>query len=102
MAVAIVVSPSRASAESATAHSSLFGYIFELAITKIVVQDIATITGDVNIKPPVIVKIGNRHAHAPASPGQTRRLRNVLESSVGFLVVQRHHWVASLAVAIHS
>src|SRR5579864_6258857 len=101
MAVAIIVSPCRASAESAAAHSSLFGYIFELAITKIVIQDIATITGDVNVKPPVIVKIGDRHAHAPASPGQTRRLGNVLERPVGFLVVQRHHWVATLAIAIH-
>src|SRR6266849_8347305 len=102
MSVAVVVGPSRTGAESAGTHASLLGYIFKLAIAEITIEHVAPVSRDVNVQPPVIVEIGDGHAHSPAAPGEARRLGNVFESPIRLWVVQRDHRVAAVTVAIHS
>ena len=50
LAVAIVVGPGRAGAESADGDPGFVGYVLKLAVAEIVVERIAAETGDINVR----------------------------------------------------
>src|SRR5271154_447728 len=105
-AVAIVVSPGGASAESACAHAGLVGYILKLAVAQIVIERVAAVAGNVNILQAVVVVIGDSHAHAPALARETGGLRDVgkfkiVTLRIGILMIERDHQVTTLAIARH-
>ena len=66
MPIAIIVGPSRPGAEAAARDPCFLGHIFKLTVAEIVIERIAPVAGDVNIRETVIVVIGDRNSHSPA------------------------------------
>jgi len=110
-AVAVVIGPGGAGAESAGAYSGLFGYVFKLAVAQVVIERVAAVAGDVNILQAVVVVIGYGHAHAPAFVSQSRGAGDVGEVDfvilkisilrVAILMIERDHQIAARAIALH-
>jgi len=101
VAIAVVVGPGGAGAEAAHANSSLCRYIFECAVAFVAIEHVAAVAGDIKVQQSIIVKIGNRHSHAPALAGQAGFLRNIGELQVGVLVIQGYHAISALAITVH-
>ena len=106
VAIAIVVTPSRASAESAANHASFVGHVLELAVAQVVIESVAAEAGDVDILQAVVVIIGNGHSHAPTFARKSGGFCDVSEfgnaapgvAIVRLLMVERDHGIAALAI----
>ena len=72
----------------------------ELAIAEVSIEDIAAVPGDIDIIPAVVIKIGNRDAHAPSLGGESGFLRDLAKLQFAFLAIESDHQVAPLTVAI--
>ena len=85
--VVIQVHPGRRSGPATAPHACLVRHVGESAVAVVVIKTVAAIAGDEEILVAVVVVIGNRNAHAVADSLQTRLLSDVLERSIGLLVV---------------
>ena len=100
MAVAVVVAPGRAGAESSRHHSCLIRDIFKLAVAQVVIQRIAAIASYVDIGQTIVVIVGDCDSHAPAFAGESGGLGDVGEFEAVVLVIERDQRIAALLVAI--
>src|SRR5271154_5509777 len=100
MAVAIVVGPGSAGAESSCCHSGFVGDILELAIAQVVIESIAAEAGYVDIGQAVVVVIGDGYAHAPPFANKSGGGSDIAEFEAVVLVIKRDHAVAALFVAV--
>src|SRR5579862_2262592 len=101
-AIAIVIGPGSARAESATSHAGLFCYVFEFAIAQVVIERIATVAGDVNILQSVVVVVRNGDSHAPTLARKTCSFGDVGEfdvtgSRIGILTIKRDQRISAAA-----
>ena len=69
VAIAIVIPPSCARAETPSADSGLLSDIFKFAIAQIVVEHVAVVAGYKQVELAVVVIIGHGYSHTPAQPG---------------------------------
>src|SRR5215510_339564 len=96
VAIAIVIAPCRAGAESTAAHSGLLCDILKFAVAQIVVEHVAVVASDKQVKLAIVIIVSHSNAHAPAKSCQTRFSGDVFEGAVWFLVVKSDHGVAAL------
>ena len=106
VAIAVVVGPCSAGAESAGTHASLLRHVFKFAVAQIVVERIAAVAGDVNILPSIVVVVSDGHAHDPAFAREASGLGDVgkvdfVMDAIGILVIERDHRIAAFAIARH-
>src|SRR5262249_34594680 len=90
LAIVIVVKKSCACAPTARANSRLLSHISEGAIAIVVIQDIAAISGDINILKAVVVIISNRNSHAVIAftySVETGALGHVSKRSIRVLMI---------------
>ena len=90
MAVAVVVDEGAAIAPgfSGARDTCLFAYVGECSVAVVVIEDVLSVVGDVEIFPPVVVVIADADALAPAGVGEAGFLRDVGESAVVIVVVK--------------
>jgi|SRR5580658_85799 hypothetical protein len=90
MAVAVVIDESAAVAPgfSGACDARLFAYVGECSVAVVVIEDVFSVVGDVEIFPAVVVVIPDANALAPAGVSETGFLRNVGEGAVVIVVVQ--------------
>src|SRR5712692_6342052 len=102
VSVAVIIRPRRPHTVAADAHAGFFGYVLEFAVPQIAIENVAAITGDVDVLPAVIVEVHDRDRHAPAFARQPGGFGNVREMEVRGLVESPHHGIAAvLAIVIH-
>src|SRR6185312_14567618 len=89
-AIAVVVDPG-ATRSITVARMPQFGalrYVFELAITFVVEQDVLPHAGDEQVVPAVVIVIADRHAGRPHAASKTRLRRHVFERAVAIVVIK--------------
>jgi hypothetical protein len=90
-AVIVIVKESRARAPSASTYSCLLCHISKGAVPVIVVEDVASKAGHINILKAVVIVVSNRNAHAIKTlwhSTKTGSLRHVSEFGISILVIQ--------------
>ena len=102
--VAVIICPGRAGAEAPGAHSRFLGYVFEFAISLVVIKSVAAKSCDVNILQSVIIVIGDGDAHSPALTRKACGDCDVGELElrplrVGFLMIESDHRVSACAIS---
>src|SRR6266478_4627455 len=90
MAVAIVINKGASSSPSfaGTSHAGLITHVGERAIPIVVIQNILSVIGDVEVVPAVIVVVAYANALAPSGVCQPRFFRDVAECAVMILAIQ--------------
>src|SRR5262249_32056068 len=99
-AVVIVIEKSCRSRPAASFHTCQRRHVGECPITIIVIEHVTTVTGEVDIRKPVVIIIPRRNAHAIvrlARAGESRLLGDVRKATVVILTVQTVPvgWVAA-------
>jgi hypothetical protein len=87
--VAIVIAKRRACRPTAVGDARLRGDVGKRSVAVIVIEDVAAETGQVEIRPAVIVVVADGAAHREAWRRQARALRHVSESPVVIVVIER-------------
>src|SRR6185437_4535789 len=100
VAVAVVVSPGRANAEAAAGDSRFLSDIFELAVPRVLVEDVVAITCDIDIGQTIIVEVAYRQPHAPTLRGQPRGLCDIGKVQTSALAIERDHRIAAMQEVI--
>ncbi len=101
-AVAIIVSPGRAGAESARGHTGFVGHVLKFAISQVAVERISAEPGDVDVGQTIVIEVSHGHAHAPALASQSRSVGDVGEFEIRVLMVERDHGIAALAIPVNA
>jgi len=92
-AVAIVIAPRGASGPVAQLHSRFICHVRESAVVVIVVKPVFAPVGYVNIRPAIIVVVGDGNANAPAVVGYANLGRDIGKSSIVVIVEEgRMRW----------
>src|SRR6266568_5172138 len=87
-AVIVIIKPHCAGGPAGGSDSSLISNISESSVSIIMVENIATITRDVEIYPAIAVIIRCGHSHPKGSPGDSGFAGHVCERAVVVVVVK--------------
>ena len=88
-AIAIVIAERRARGPAAVRDAGFRGHIGKRAVAIIVIENISTQAGDVEIGPAVVVIIAHRSAHGEAGRGQAGFFGDVGKRAVVIIVIER-------------
>jgi hypothetical protein len=88
-AVVVIIAERGAGRPAAVSDSRFFGNVGESPIAVIVIEVIASQTGDVDIDPSIAIVIAGCHSHGPTRIGQPRLFGNVGKRAVAIVVVER-------------
>ena len=93
VAVAVIIQPGDSGMEGASivrsAHPCLLGHIREGAVAVVVVEHIFAILADVEVRPAVVVEIGDGYAQAVTGSRHAGLVCNIGKSTVAVIVVKR-------------
>src|SRR3954447_18038864 len=89
-AVLVIVDESGRNGPALCTYTGLVRNIFKSAGSRVSIQSVAAISGDVKVGVAVVVKVTRRHAHAVAvlDLGESRAFRHVSERAILILPVQ--------------
>src|ERR1700680_4059959 len=90
MAVAVIIDEGAAVAPgfAGASDAGFFTDVGESAVAIVVVEDIFSVIGDVEIFPAIVVVIADANALAPPGVGQAGFLRDIGEGSVVIVVIE--------------
>ena len=90
MAVAVVVDEGTAIAPgfSGAGDAGFVAHVRECSVAVVVIKDVLSVVGDIEIFPTVVVVIADANALAPAGVGKSGLLRDIGESAVVIVVIE--------------
>src|SRR5580704_14801701 len=94
MAVAVVVDERTTIAPgfAGSRDAGFFAYIGEGSVAVVVIEDVLSVVGDVEIFPAVVVVIADANALAPACVSEARFFCDIGESAVVIVVIEMARW----------